>query len=246
MVCSLSCVREVNGLSNEMLKLQQMLLPRLPHEKLWDRVTMLVIAIWEKIIIYNSGCYRAIKQGESGVWMQNDYRELRHYQKPSGSFHYTWKLVWCYLFSPSKTPSLFLAVIYIASILDGWLYLCLFFLINPVPHELWSCLTIPTINQEDWDPFVLPINCFSLLISLVVILQALLKLAPAVFNRGYHALTCMVCMRYTLPHGSEVDDPREKCIGTAEGDDSEGDKRTAQHFVMGCFLPKWFPRRTHG
>lgn len=75
-----------------------------------------------------------------------------------------------------------------------------------------------------------PSHCFSLLISLVVILQALLKLAPAVFNRGYHALT----------YFSEVDDPREKWIGTAEGDDSEGDKRTAQHFVMGCFLPKWF------
>lgn len=51
-----------------MLQLQQMLLLCLSQEKLWDSVTTLVIAIWEKIIIYNSDCYEAIKQGESGVW----------------------------------------------------------------------------------------------------------------------------------------------------------------------------------
>lgn len=51
-----------------MLKLQQMVLPCLSHEKLWDTVTTLVIAIWEMIIIYNSDCYEAIKQGELGAW----------------------------------------------------------------------------------------------------------------------------------------------------------------------------------
>lgn len=61
-------MRKVNSLSNETLKLQQMLLLCLSHEKLWDTVTTLVIAIWETIIIYNSDRYEAIKQGESGVW----------------------------------------------------------------------------------------------------------------------------------------------------------------------------------
>lgn len=70
-VCGLGCVRKVSSLSNEMLKRQQMLLPCLSHEKLWDRVTTLVSAIWEKIIIYNSDGYGAIKLGESGAWMQS-------------------------------------------------------------------------------------------------------------------------------------------------------------------------------
>lgn len=59
---------EVNSLSNEMLKLQQMLLPCLSHKKWWDTVTTLVIAIWEAMIIYNSDCYEPIKHGESGAW----------------------------------------------------------------------------------------------------------------------------------------------------------------------------------
>lgn len=59
---------EKSKLSNEMLKLQQMLLLCVFHEKLWDAVTTLVIAIWERIIIYNSDSYEAIKQGELGVW----------------------------------------------------------------------------------------------------------------------------------------------------------------------------------
>lgn len=61
-------MRKVNSLSNEMLKLQQMLLRCLCHKKLWDTATALVIAILERIIIHNSDCYEAIKQGELGVW----------------------------------------------------------------------------------------------------------------------------------------------------------------------------------
>lgn len=60
-------MRKANSLSDEMLRLQQMLLPCLSHEKLWDTVTALVAAIWEMIIIYNPDCYEAINQGELGA-----------------------------------------------------------------------------------------------------------------------------------------------------------------------------------